>query len=536
MESAARSYLAPGEIIQTVFAGQTPHPQVAALRSGLRQFGLVGGLISASVGERTRIWNFVVTDRRILVLEGSYWSATRIKALTAELPRSTRLGPPSGLWQGILADGRKIWVRRSRFDRIRLADSLAPGPPPYQDLPDHHAPGLALRDPLGAHPGIVLEGIPRQVTGRRTLWTVIASATAVVVIVGASAFFLGKASGRQAAPQASPARSVLQPPGDSGWQDRTPKPYTGAMGGTPADMTLPPGVAVSPPSVITSTGARLTWPAYKNTSGYPDNDLVGYEIHRGPVESYAPTAATLLATVSAGQTSFTDATVTPDSNPLGQDWYYMVAARVRSGKLIPGPIRQVRLPPAGQIEIVLRADGDGGMSSKLPDEILAGELDSFRHEPSLDVGNDPHYGITRSVFSFGPLPAPPGGATLVAARFTVSGVAIDTSQYTLYQLNRYFDSYATWNSPALGASWASPGGDYSAPSGGGLPGSGDDPEAAYFDATAIVRGWLASPGVKHEVLLKATQERGSASNEAIIAGIGSSDPGQDPALVITYKQ
>jgi len=69
-----------------------------------------------------------------------------------------------------------------------------------------------------------------------------------------------------------------------------------------------------------------------------------------------------------------------------------------------------------------------------------------------------------------------------------------------------------------------------------LPSWGDDPEAASFDATAIVKGWLAAPGVEHEVLLKATQETGSASNEAIIAGVGSSDAGQDPALVITYKQ
>jgi hypothetical protein len=58
METAARPYLAPGEVIQTVFAGQTPHPLHSAMRRGFRQFGLVGALIGeavATVNERTRV-------------------------------------------------------------------------------------------------------------------------------------------------------------------------------------------------------------------------------------------------------------------------------------------------------------------------------------------------------------------------------------------------------------------------------------------------------------------------------------------------
>ncbi|HEX3387631.1 MAG TPA: hypothetical protein VHT94_01200, partial [Streptosporangiaceae bacterium] len=49
--------------------------------------------------------------------------------VVAELPRSTRLGPPHGLWHKIPVDGKRVRVHWRRFDRIREADRLAPESP-----------------------------------------------------------------------------------------------------------------------------------------------------------------------------------------------------------------------------------------------------------------------------------------------------------------------------------------------------------------------------------------------------------------------
>ncbi|HEY2075345.1 MAG TPA: DNRLRE domain-containing protein [Streptosporangiaceae bacterium] len=159
----------------------------------------------------------------------------------------------------------------------------------------------------------------------------------------------------------------------------------------------------------------------------------------------------------------------------------------------------------------------------------------------LEAGNDERYGITRAVFEFGPLDALPSDARVVEARLSLWGDGTDTSQYTLYQLTRSFtSSQSTWKNAAAGTAWTNPGGDYATPAGIGLPGSGDDPLRCDFDATAIVRGWITSPGSEHGLLLKANQETPSSLVQVFF--IKSDDQqyfegttlGQGPALVISY--
>lgn len=114
MRESAAPYLKPDETVQTVFGGQTASQYVAAISGVLLFLGL----------NRYRI--FVVTPDRILVLDAGKVSMKKAKDVVAELPRSTRLGPGSGIWHVIPVDGQKIRVHRRFFKDIEAADSTAP--------------------------------------------------------------------------------------------------------------------------------------------------------------------------------------------------------------------------------------------------------------------------------------------------------------------------------------------------------------------------------------------------------------------------
>jgi hypothetical protein len=67
-----------------------------------------------------------VTDRRIVVMQAGRMRLTTIKGVTAELPRSTRLGPPSGLWYKMEALGQTLYVNKRFHKDIEAADALLP--------------------------------------------------------------------------------------------------------------------------------------------------------------------------------------------------------------------------------------------------------------------------------------------------------------------------------------------------------------------------------------------------------------------------
>src|SRR5262249_61027504 len=91
MQSAAATYLQPGETVQAVFGAQTASPWLAPLAGALIFLGL----------NRYRI--FVVTSRRIIVLDAGKVSMAKAKGLVAEMPRSTTLGPGTGLRRRVTA-------------------------------------------------------------------------------------------------------------------------------------------------------------------------------------------------------------------------------------------------------------------------------------------------------------------------------------------------------------------------------------------------------------------------------------------------
>ena len=65
----------------------------------------------------------VVTPQRVLILDAGRASMKTAHGVVAELPRSTRLGPASGLWHVIPAAGENLRVHRRFFKDIETADS-----------------------------------------------------------------------------------------------------------------------------------------------------------------------------------------------------------------------------------------------------------------------------------------------------------------------------------------------------------------------------------------------------------------------------
>lgn len=112
MRDSAAGFLRPGEEIQAVFGGQTASQYVAAL----------AGVLFFLPLNRYRV--VVATPDRILVLDAGKFTTARGRSIVLELPRSTRLGPTSGLWHVIrFEDGSKLRVHRRYHKDIAAADA-----------------------------------------------------------------------------------------------------------------------------------------------------------------------------------------------------------------------------------------------------------------------------------------------------------------------------------------------------------------------------------------------------------------------------
>jgi hypothetical protein len=113
MRSTAAQFLRPGEPIQAVIGAQTASQWLAALTGFLVFLGL----------NRYRI--IAVTPTRIVVLDAGKTSMKKARGVVTELPRSTRLGPGTGMWHRIPAGNETLRVHRRFFKDIDTADSVA---------------------------------------------------------------------------------------------------------------------------------------------------------------------------------------------------------------------------------------------------------------------------------------------------------------------------------------------------------------------------------------------------------------------------
>jgi hypothetical protein len=113
MRSSAAQFLEPGEPIQAVIGAQTASQWLAALTGVFVFLGL----------NRYRI--IAVTPTRIVVLDAGKTSQSKARSVVTELPRSTRLGPGTGMWHRIPAGNETLRVHRRFFKDIETADSVA---------------------------------------------------------------------------------------------------------------------------------------------------------------------------------------------------------------------------------------------------------------------------------------------------------------------------------------------------------------------------------------------------------------------------
>jgi hypothetical protein len=111
MRESAAEYLRPGEPIQAVIGAQTASQWLAALTGFFVFLGL----------NRYRI--LAVTPARIVVLDAGKTSMKRARGVVTELPRSTRLGPGSGMWHQVPAGGETLRVHRRFFKDLEAADT-----------------------------------------------------------------------------------------------------------------------------------------------------------------------------------------------------------------------------------------------------------------------------------------------------------------------------------------------------------------------------------------------------------------------------
>jgi hypothetical protein len=113
MRTSAAAYLQPGEPLQAVIGAQTASPLLAGLTGVFVFLGL------------NRYRMLAVTPSRIVVLDTGKVSMAKARGVVMELPRSTRLGPATGVWHQIPAGDETLRVHRRFFKDVEAADSAA---------------------------------------------------------------------------------------------------------------------------------------------------------------------------------------------------------------------------------------------------------------------------------------------------------------------------------------------------------------------------------------------------------------------------
>lgn len=113
LRTNAAKHLQPGETIQSVFSAQTISAYLSLISYWIVIF-------------RNAYRVVVVTDRRILVCSSSRFRVTPVRDVLRELPRSTQIGPPHGIWYKTEALGEKLYVAKRFHKDIEAADAAAP--------------------------------------------------------------------------------------------------------------------------------------------------------------------------------------------------------------------------------------------------------------------------------------------------------------------------------------------------------------------------------------------------------------------------
>ncbi len=119
MRANAGPLLEDGEVIEQVFGAQP-----------MSQYWVLVSLWILVLRNRYRV--VIVTDRRIVVARSGRFTQTPIAGVLRVLPRSTRIGPATGLWFRTESLGERLYIHRRWHKDVAAADGAAPvdQPPP----------------------------------------------------------------------------------------------------------------------------------------------------------------------------------------------------------------------------------------------------------------------------------------------------------------------------------------------------------------------------------------------------------------------
>ena len=109
----ATHVLQPGEIVQAVIPAQATSAWLALISYWI-------------ILIRNSYRVIVATDRRVLVCRSGRFRMTPVKSVLRELPRTTRIGPPTGLWYRCDHLGERLYINKRFHKDILAADSAAP--------------------------------------------------------------------------------------------------------------------------------------------------------------------------------------------------------------------------------------------------------------------------------------------------------------------------------------------------------------------------------------------------------------------------
>ncbi|WP_099052891.1 DNRLRE domain-containing protein [Streptomyces glaucescens] len=301
------------------------------------------------------------------------------------------------------------------------------------------------------------------------------------------------------------------------------------------------GVDLAAPTTIHDTGAELTWSAYDDQDPVgTGDDLVEYQVHRSVSQTFTPSAATLVAPVAAGTTSYTDTSATPtkadDPDPFGRAYYYMVAVKTKDGQVVGAPTQLVRLPKAGRTTKVLDAVQDTTLSAARPTS-AHDTIDDGGPKNWLSVGNNSTtYGDTRAVLKFPALGIPQTARVLDAkVRLWSTQTATDAAGalYEIRPLTRDFDeATATWVKANATTNWTTAGGDFGAVAGDTGPKT-NDPARHDWNITSLAQSWVTTPASQRGVVIKMADETAAQERTLFLSSEGT-EQRLRPRVVVTY--
>jgi len=116
LRSNAAPFLQPGEQIQAIFPAQT----TSAWMSLISYWIII-------IRNSYRV--VIVTDRRIMVARSGRFRQTPVREIVHEVPRATKIGPPTGLWLKTTALGERLYIAKRFHKDVAEADALAATPP-----------------------------------------------------------------------------------------------------------------------------------------------------------------------------------------------------------------------------------------------------------------------------------------------------------------------------------------------------------------------------------------------------------------------